>query len=108
MAPSKSTRKPAPADPLQSQCTTIQLVKHAERDLTYNEMYYRQTQINLCHQEIALAKAERDFREQPWWDRISFCAAGIACVAVLTTIVLGGVGFYFDVIRPAISKAHQN
>ncbi|OAF62096.1 hypothetical protein VC83_01675 [Pseudogymnoascus destructans] len=70
MAPSKSTHKTAPQpvipnDPPQSQCTAIQLVKDAERDLTYNEMYYRQQKINLRHQEIVLAKAEHQFQEQP-------------------------------------------
>jgi hypothetical protein len=64
MAPSKSTHKtapqPVPDDP-PSQCTTIQLVKDAERDLTYNEMHYRQTQIYLRRREIELALAYYDF-----------------------------------------------
>jgi ABC-type enterochelin transport system permease subunit len=52
-------------------------------------MHYRQTQIYLRHQEIELAKAERQFREQPWWD--------ISYVAVLGTMTLS-VAFIFGVI----------
>lgn len=91
MASPKSTHKtasqPAPADPPQSQCTTIQLVQHADRDVAYNEMHYRHTQINLRQQEIALAKAERQFQEQPWWD-LSF--AVLCGVMALCTVCFFG------------------
>lgn len=94
MAPSKSTHKtasqPAPADPPQSQCTTIQLVQHAGRDLTYNKMHYRHTQINLRQQEIALAKAESAFQEQPWWDLSFAVLCGV--MALCTVCFFGTIG----------------
>lgn len=70
MASSKSTHKSVPqtarADPQQSHSTALELARLPE--LTYEEINYRHRQIHLRTQEIALAKAEREFREEPWWN----------------------------------------
>ncbi|KFY42942.1 hypothetical protein V494_02156 [Pseudogymnoascus sp. VKM F-4513 (FW-928)] len=94
MAPSKRTVTSHPPKP---DCTTIQLVKHAERDLTYNEMHYRQTQINLRHQEIALEKSERDLRLQPWWDLSTVVSVGTMVFCAVCGFVFMGVIAYKDI-----------
>lgn len=118
MAPSKSTHKtapqPAPADPPLSPCTTIQLVKHADHDLTYDEIHYREKQINHRHQEIALAKAEREFKVQPWWDLCSAVVCGamtLTLVFFLGAIILSSVVFidstYNDMNGEGTSQAEN-
>lgn len=99
MAFSKSSASAEPPQPDYMPC---------EPAPTQDEINYRNELIDIRNRDLDLEKAECALRGQPWRDRVSFCTMGLACLLILTLIVLGAVGFYFDVIRPGISKVQQD
>lgn len=79
-----------------------------EPALAQDDIIHRNELIDLRNRELDLEKAEHALRDKPWHDRVSFYTVGMACLFILTLIVLGAVGFYFDVTRLGISKAQQD
>jgi hypothetical protein len=75
---------------------------------TQDKINYPHEPIDLRNRELDLEKAERTPRDQPWRNRLTLCTVGLACLFVLTLVTLGAVGFYFDMIRPGGSKAHED
>lgn len=83
------SKSPASAEPLPS-------------DYMLCETALTQDEIN---SKPDLEKSECALRGRTWWDHVSFCTVGMACLVIFTIVVLGAVGFYFDLVR---LKARDN